>query len=136
MTVAPAGGAVGFPDVESLLRTYFDGLYRSDVDRLAAVFHPAALYITQTPDGTLHRDVPTYLDVVAHRTAPAARGEARNDRIVSITQVAPSLIVAVVECSLGDVDYTDVLTLLDADGRWQIVAKAFHATPRRRHEKG
>ncbi|GAA4605996.1 hypothetical protein BJY16_005614 [Actinoplanes octamycinicus] len=128
--------AIGFQDIESVLTTYFEGLYRSDADRLAAVFHPAALYITQTPDGTLHRDLPTYLDVVAHRTSPAARGEPRNDRVVSITQVAPSLIVAVVECSLGDVDYLDVLTLLDAGGRWQIVTKAFHATARRRAEEG
>ncbi len=34
--------------------------------------------------------------------------------------------LARVECTMGPRRYTDFLTLLLVDGRWQIIAKVFH----------
>lgn len=34
--------------------------------------------------------------------------------------------LARVECAIGPRRYTDLLTLLRVDGRWQIIAKVFH----------
>lgn len=39
---------------------------------------------------------------------------------------------AVVTCAIGGTYFTDCLTLVLLDGRWQIIAKVFHAEARTR----
>ena len=53
----------------------------------------------------------------------AARGA---DRIVSIDFSGPATAFAKVECQIPPRYFTDYLTLLKVDGRWQVIAKAFH----------
>jgi len=109
-----------------VLGDYFEGLYRSDTTILARVFHPRALYACAT-DGTLLRlDMGEYFPVVDKRPSPASRGEKRNDRILSIEFAGPVTAFARVECSIGEKFFTDLLTFVFLDGRWQIMAKVFH----------
>ena len=112
--------------VEAVLTTYFDGLYNSDVARLAEVFHPSAIYATATEGPLLHLTMDQYFPVVAAREAPSARGEARRDRIVSVELAGPVTALARVECAIGPRFFTDLLTLVKVDDRWQIIAKVFH----------
>lgn len=113
-------------EIEQVLATYFDGLHHSDVERLAQVFHPAAIYATATDGPLLRLTMDEYFPVVAARAAPASRGEARRDRIVSIDFAGPVTALARVHCAIGPKLFTDLLTLVHVDGRWQVVAKVFH----------
>ncbi|MFI8104079.1 nuclear transport factor 2 family protein [Streptomyces sp. NPDC086023] len=122
-----APGAVGREDaVREVLGRYFDGLYAGDTELLAGVFHPGAVYATASGGELLRLNMDAYFPVVARREPPAARGERRRDRIVSVDFAGPVTALARVECALGPRFCTDFLTLVHVDGRWQIVAKVFH----------
>lgn len=112
--------------VAGVLGLYFDGLYHSDTQRLAQVFHPNAQYVCVTDGTLLYRDMAEYFPVVDARVSPATRGEARRDEIVSVEFAGPVTARAVVRCAMGNRLYTDFLTLIRLDGRWQVMSKVFH----------
>lgn len=117
--------------VVEALGIYFDGLYHSDTERLAKVFHPHALYVTATEGATanggpLVLTMAEYFPVVDRRPSPASRGEARQDRIIAIEFAGPVTAFARVECAITPKVFTDLLTLIFVEGRWQIIAKVFH----------
>jgi hypothetical protein len=116
----------GFDAVIDVLHDYFEGLYRSDTQILRRVFHPSALYACAT-DGTLLRlNMDEYFAVVDKRPSPAGKGQARADRILSIEFAGPVTALARVECAIEPKRFTDLLTLVHVDGRWQIISKVFH----------
>jgi len=126
MTVTRDDATTETASIVQLLAQYFDGLYNSDADLLADVFHPQAIYASAT-DGTLtHLDMDTYLPIVAERESPASRNEQRTDVVRSIDFVGPVTALAQVECSIGEKQFSDLLNLVRVDGRWQIIAKVFH----------
>ena len=115
-----------FAEISTVLANYFDGLHHSDASRLSTVFHPSAQYVCVT-DGTFqYLTMDDYLPIVARRPSPASRGESRHDRIISIEFAGPVTAVARVECSIGPKFFTDFLTFVFIDGRWQIISKVFH----------
>ena len=59
-----------------------------------------------------------------------SKGSARADRIVSIDFSGPATAFAKVECQIPPRYFTDYLTLLKVDGRWQVIAKAYHTVTR------
>jgi hypothetical protein len=115
-----------FQAIAAVLGTYFDGLYNSDTRRLAEVFHPQAQYVCVTDGTLLYRDMATYFPVVDARPSPASRTEARRDEIVAIDLAGPVTARAVVRCAIGARLFTDFLTLVRLEGRWQIMSKVFH----------
>jgi len=116
----------GYAAVVATLSTYFDGLYHSDTGRLERVFHPLAHYVTATEGGPLYLTMEQYFPMVDKRPSPASRNEARSDRILSVEFAGPVTAFARVECSIGPKFFTDLLTLIFVDGRWQIISKVFH----------
>lgn len=118
--------APDFAGVAGVLATYFDGLYHSDTRRLAEVFHPRAQYVCVTDGTLLYRDMAEYFPVVDARISPASKGEPRRDEIVSVEFAGPSTARAVVRCVMGTRQFTDFLTLIHLDGRWQVISKVFH----------
>jgi hypothetical protein len=115
-----------FTKILIVLNDYFDGLYHSDTRLLANVFHPNALYATATEGELLCLDMAKYFPIVDNRPSPASRNEVRNDRVISIEFAGPVTALARVECSLDSKFFTDLLTMIHLDGRWQIIAKVFH----------
>jgi hypothetical protein len=115
-----------YQDVVAALETYFDGLYHSDTKRLGQVFHPQAIYACATEGTLTYHTMATYFPVVDARPAPAASNQKRADRIVSIEFAGPVTAIAVVNCAIGPKAFTDLLTFVKLDGRWQIMAKVFH----------
>jgi Putative lumazine-binding len=113
-------------DIEAVLATYFEGLYRSDSGLLRSVFHPQALYATASGGALLSLRMDEYFPMVGQRPSPASRGDARADRIVSIEFVGPVTALARVQCVIRPRHFTDLLTLLWVDGRWQVISKVFH----------
>jgi hypothetical protein len=112
--------------VARVLSKYFDGLYGSDIGLLGDVFHDRAHYVTVTEGAFLYRTMEEYFPVVQGRPSPASQGELRSDRILSIEFAGPVTALARVECAIGAKAFTDLLTLIFVDGRWQIISKVFH----------
>ncbi len=115
-----------FAAVAAVLQDYFDGLYHSDTGLLARVFHPKAVYVSATDDTLIYRTISEYFLIVEAREPPAAREEPRKDRIVGIAFAGPKTATARVNCAIGPKYFTDCLTLILDNGRWQIISKVFH----------
>jgi hypothetical protein len=111
--------------IRAAVQTYLDGLYEGDADKLAAVFHPTSA-LTQWQDGELKitpRDA--WLDAVRSRPSPRARGLARADEILAIEQLGPAMAHVKLRCAIPPRHFTDLLSLLKIDGRWQVAQKVF-----------
>jgi hypothetical protein len=115
-----------FTAIHSVLQLYYDGLYHSDTRRLAQVFHPQALYATAVGDQPIFWRMGEYFPVVDARPAPAASGQVRDNRVLSIELIGPVTALAKLQCSIGTKHFTDLLTLIHVDGRWQVISKVFH----------
>jgi len=117
-------------EIEAVVQTYLDGLYEGDVDKLAAAFHPTSS-LTYEENGVLTplpRD--RWLEAVRERPSPKARGLPRHDRILQIDQASPTAAFVKLECAIPPRYFTDYLSLLKVEGRWQVAPKVF-ATERR-----
>ena len=111
--------------IRAAVQTYLDGLYEGDADKLAAVFHPTSA-LTQWQDGELKitpRDA--WLDAVRNRPSPQARGLARVDEILAIEQIGPAMAHVKLRCAIPPRYFTDLLSLLKIEGRWQVAQKVF-----------
>ncbi len=113
------------PDIITALQTYFDALYFCDMEKLARVFHPKAIYATADEVPLLYRTMEEYFPVVAARESPASRNEERRDHIDSIEFAGENTAFARVRCSIGTRDFVDFLTFVRTDGQWRIIAKVF-----------
>lgn len=111
----------------SVLADFFDGLYACDTEVLERVFHPAALYASASGGELLQRSMEVYLPIVGERESGASRGDVRDEQVLSIHVVAPTVAVAVVASTLAGQQYVDALTLVHLDDHWQVIAKVFHA---------
>jgi hypothetical protein len=114
-------------EVEKVLQVYFDGLYEGDTGKLGQAFHPASHLYSVAADGKA-ADMPRadWFSMVAGRKSAKANGSERRDRIVSIDFSGPGTAFAKVECQIPPRYFTDYLTLLKTDGRWQVISKSFH----------
>lgn len=118
-----------FDAVAGAIAIYFDGLFNSDTTKLRQVFHPKAQYACATDGELLYRTMDEYFPVVDKRPSPASRGEPRTDRIQSIEFAGPVTARACVNCSIGEKYFTDFLSFVFVDDRWQIMSKVFHYEP-------
>lgn len=115
--------------LRAVLQRYFDGLYQADSGILRSVFHPDASYVCATDDPLVQLTMDEYFRVVDARVAPAATHQLRRDRIVSIEMAGPNAAAARVHCAIDPKYFTDLLTLIRVDDRWQIISKVFHYEP-------
>ena len=118
--------SAGFAEVTATLHDYFEGLYRSDSAILRRVFHPSALYACATDGTLLTLRMDEYFPIIDKRPSPASRGDPRTDRIIGIEFAGPVTALARVECSILPKHFIDFLTLINIDGRWQVISKVFH----------
>ena len=115
-----------FAELVAALGDYFDGLHHSDAEKLGQLFHPQAIYAFATEGKLLHLTMQEYFPIVDKRSSPASRGEPRADDIVSIEFAGPVTAFVRLNCAIGPKFFTDLLTLIHVDGRWQIISKVFH----------
>ena len=112
--------------VEATVRTYLDGIYEGNIDKLSHVFHPLSALTTVREDGSIQataRD--DWFDVVRNRQSPQALGLQRDDHILTLDLVGPTLALVKVKCQMPPRYFTDLLSLLKVESRWQIVQKVF-----------
>lgn len=111
--------------IETVVKTYLDGLYEGDADKIASVFHPTSA-LTGITNGELvitPRD--KWLAAVQARPSPKKTGLTRHDHVLTIDQPGPDMAFVKVKCAIPPKFFTDQLSLLKIDGRWQIAQKVF-----------
>lgn len=113
------------PAIEAAIKTYLDGLYEGDADKLASVFHAtSALTWEENGDVTpLARD--EWLEAVRSRPSPKARGLARHDMILQIDQATHTMAFVKLNCAIPPRFFTDYLCFLKVEAKWQIAQKVF-----------
>lgn len=111
--------------IEAAVKTYLDGLYEGDTEKLASVFHSTSR-LTYEEAGKLTllpRD--QWLELVRGRPSPKSRGLARHDEILQIDQASPTMAFVKLKCAIPPRFFTDYLSLLKIDGKWQVAQKVF-----------
>lgn len=116
--------------VHHVLVQYYDGLYTCDTALLKNIFHPNAQYCTASSGTLLHLDMPSYFDILKDRTSPQSKGDTRFLDIESIEFAGPATAFCRLRCQMLDNAYTDFLTLIKLEDRWQIISKVFHVESR------
>lgn len=113
--------------IEAAAKLYLDGLYEGDTDKLASVFHPTSA-LTYEADGAisiLPRE--EWLKAVKERASPRSQGLSRHDEILVIDQSSPTTAFVKLKCAIPPRFFTDYLSFLKIDGRWQVAQKVFSA---------
>jgi hypothetical protein len=111
--------------IEAAARLYLDGLYEGDAEKLASVFHPTSA-LTYEADGAitvLPRE--DWLTAVRARPSPRSQGLPRHDEILVVDQSSPSTAFVKLKCAIPPRFFTDYLSFLKIDGRWQVAQKVF-----------
>lgn len=111
--------------IADLIQTYLDGFHEGDVLKLAAAFHPSCA-LTQCDDGELSvisREA--WLAMTAARPSPAALGLPRADEVLAIDVLGPTTAHVKLKCAIAPRYFTDLLSLLKVEGRWQVVQKVY-----------
>ena len=112
--------------IEGVIQCYLDGLYAGDADKIAGVFHPTSALTSVTGEGELvitPRD--SWLDKVRARPSPKQQGLSRHDQVLAIDLISPTMAYVRLKCAIPPRFFTDQLSLLKIDGRWQIAQKVF-----------
>ena len=112
--------------IEGVIQSYPDGLYEGDASKIANVFHPTSALTSVTNSGELDitpRD--KWLDKVRARPAPKQQGLPRHDHVLSVDLISPTMAAVKLKCAIPPRFFTDQLSLLKTDGKWQIVQKVF-----------
>ena len=113
--------------IEEAVQTYLDGLYEGDTQKLASVFHETSA-LTGDIDGKLTivpRD--QWLDAVKNRPSPKSQNLSRHDEILEIDIAGPTTAFVKVKCAIPPRFFTDYLSFLKIDGRWQVAQKIYAA---------
>ena len=112
--------------IEGVIQSYLDGLYEGDAGKIANVFHPTSALTSVTNSGELDitpRD--KWLDKVRARPSPKKQGLSRHDHVLMVDLVSPTMAYVKLKCAIPPRFFTDQLSLLKVDGRWQIAQKVF-----------
>ena len=126
-------GADDVKAIEDVIQCYLDGLHEGDAGKIASVFHPTSALTSVTDEGELvitPRD--NWLDRIRTRESPRQRGLSRHDDVLTIDHVSPTMAYVKLRCAIPPRFFTDQLSLLKIDGRWQIAQKVFVTEIRKR----
>ena len=112
-------------EIQAAVKTYLDGLYEGDADKLASVFHPTSS-LTYEEGGEL-KPLPRdeWLAAVRARPSARSRGLARHDEILQIDQSSPTTALVKLKCAIPPRFFTDYLCFLKIEGKWQVAQKIF-----------
>lgn len=121
--------STAYTELVQAMQLYFDGFYDGDVETLEKVFHPDCHLISGT-GGTLANDpMEAVYARVRGRSSPAAAGQARYDRILSIDLAGPETALVTCRIAIEPKLFTDYLNFVRLDGEWRIVSKVFTWVP-------
>src|SRR5690242_9669897 len=95
--------------VESVLARYFDALHHGDGAGMESVFHPQGRLFSATGGKFVELTVADYVKVLTGRPSSESRGDARHDRILSLSLSSPTTVHARVQAAYLPKLFTDDL---------------------------
>lgn len=111
--------------IEGLVQNYLDGLYESDAEKLASVFHPSA-DLRWVEQGELKvLTLPDYLEIVRKRPSGASIGNPREDFVVLVDRSDEKTALVKLRCQIPPRYFTDYLVAMKLAEGWRIVSKAY-----------
>ena len=116
-------------EIEKVIRTYFDLLYKGDKDLIERVFLPEASVSSLFNGKIVKIDMDGFRKRIAERQSPESIGEIRDDKIISIDIFSPTTAMVKVKCKILHNNYLDYLSLFKVSGKWRIISKVFHMNP-------
>ena len=116
-------------EIEKVIRTYFDLLYKGDKDLIERVFLPEANVSSLFNGKIVKIDMDGFRKRIAERKSPESIGEIRDDKIIMIDISSPTTAMVKVKCNILHNNYIDYLSLLKVSGKWKIISKVFHMNP-------
>ncbi len=111
--------------IAEVVNWYFNGMYQSDGALLKRAFHPKAKLSGHTDGKFVEMELEGFAKFAAKQPSAEAAGEPFEMRIVSIDVTGLAAIVKVADIYIGR-KFTDYLSLLKIDGKWQIYNKLWH----------
>ena len=112
-------------ELRAFLNDYFEVLQTQDMALFDRVFHQdCVLYSAQ--DGQLVvRPYAVYREMVQGRKSPASGGYPRDEQVLMMDVLSPTMATVKVRLRLFDSIMEDHLNLMHHEGRWMIYAKHF-----------
>ncbi|HYZ33223.1 MAG TPA: nuclear transport factor 2 family protein [Crenalkalicoccus sp.] len=126
----PAAATSAIVEIESVIRTYLDGLYEGDVRKLGAAFHPVSHLYCEKDGDVMDMPREQWFEMVRARPSAASRGLARDDRILMVDISGKETAFVKVACQLPPRYFTDYLVLNRTAEGWRIVSKVFRTEVR------
>lgn len=111
--------------IEAAAQTYLDGLYEGDADKIGSVFHETSALTWEEAGEIKVWPRAEWLAAVRARPSPKAQGLARRDEILTVDQSSPGSAFVKLNCAIPPRFFTDYLSFLKIDGRWQLAQKVF-----------
>ena len=116
-------------EIEKVIKTYFDLLYKGEKDLIESVFLPEANVCSLYNDKIIKIDMDGFRKRIAERKSPESIGEMRDDKIIMIDISSPTTAMVKVKCNILHNNYIDYLSLFKVSGKWKIISKVFHMNP-------
>ena len=118
-----------FEEIEKIIKTYFDLLYKGEKDLIETVFLPEANVSSLCDNNIVKIDMEGFRKRIAERESPESIGEMRDDKIIMIDVSSPTTAMVKVKCNILHNNYIDYLSLFKVSGKWKIISKVFHMNP-------
>lgn len=112
-------------EIQDLMDRYFDGLYHSDSAVLRTVFHTDLAYVNGTEGSYENMGLEPYMARIDARTAPASRGDPRDEVIERIAFKGNRIGIVEARMTMMGRNYQDLLTILNTDDGWRVLTKVF-----------
>jgi hypothetical protein len=102
---------------------YFDVMHFQDMTVFDKVFHKdCVLYSAQTGELSI-RPYLIYREAVANRKSPNELGESRNEKVLMVDQISPTLALVKPQLTMFGGLMQDYLNIVHMDGQWWIISK-------------
>ena len=112
-------------EIRQFLYNYFEVLQTQDMALFDKVFHRDCVLYSQQNGQLIVRPYHLYREMVQGRASPVSQGCERNEEILSLDLLSPTMAMVKVRLHLFDNVMEDHLNLMKHDGHWMIYAKHF-----------
>src|SRR5690625_352900 len=119
--------------IEAVIRDYLDGMVHPDFERLRSALHPLFVQSGHYKGQFEFFDRDAFVELLESEHADGA--EIEHQAEITLVDITGDIAVAKVTSEFRDTSFTDYLTLIMVENRWQIVMGLFfdHAGPEPLH---
>ena len=118
-------------NIKDVIRDYLDACYESNVEKFRQVMHKTTYLYKHDGDSSM-KEIPLedFIKIVeaSHQNSPTPNFP-QQDEVIAIDFLGDNTAVARVKVRVGNIMFSDILSLMLLDGKWMIVSKVFSGAP-------